>query len=160
MCSNNAKNSAMINNVPFKLEQTARVCELLGRSYYKKYVKKKSILEQDEFFILCCIKQNPTISQSNISKMLFKGKAHIGKILSNMEKKGYITRTVSMNKNVMVKHSILTDKGEKLYEETDKAFIELAKHTLKVFTEEEIQTFVGLLDKYKTSMLEKFEILF
>lgn len=161
MSDDSIKDTFVLDNLPFKLGQTARVCELLGRNYYKKYVKdKKSILELDEFFILSCILKNPSASQSDISKMVYKGKAHIGKILTAMEDKGYITRVLSLNNNIMIKCTCITDKGMKLYEETDRAFVSLAQNTLNIFTQKEMDTFSMLLDKYKTSLLEKFEILF
>lgn len=161
MCSESINNTFILDSLPFKLSQTARVAELLGRNYYKKYIKdKKSILEIDEFFILSFILKNPYASQSDISKMVYKGKAHIGKILASMEDKGYITRSLNINNNIMIKTPNITDKGMQLYRETDKAFIQLAKDTFSLFTDDEIKTLNKLLDKCKNSMLEKSEILF
>lgn len=149
-----------LDSLPFKLGQTARVGELLGRSYYKEYANKKNILELDEFVILSYIKENPKSSQAEISKKFLKGKAHIGKILNDMEQKGYILRTADIKNGIMVKHSIITKLGEKIYEETDNGYRILAKKTLGFLTEEEIETLTHLLDKYRNTLLDNFEINF
>ena len=117
-------------------------------------------MELDDFVILSYIKRNPNASQADISKMFLKGKAHIGKILNNMEKKGYILRNVGLENGIMVKHSVITELGEKVYAQTDNEFRILAKQTLGFLTKEEIQTFNKLLDKYKNFMLDNFEIAF
>lgn len=149
-----------LDSLPFKLEQTARVGELLGRSYYKKYANKKNILELDEFVILSYIKENPNSSQAEISKKFLKGKAHIGKILNDMEQKGFILRSADIKNGIMVKRSIITKLGEKVYEETDNGYRILAKKTLGYLSEEEIKTFTYLLDKYRNILLNNFEINF
>ena len=114
----------------------------------------------DEFKILSHILENPELSQSDIAKLVYKVKAHIGKILSEMEKKGYITRNISTHNNIMVKRTALTEMGEKLYHETDIAFKKLADDTLAEFSKEEIDIFLHLLDKFKTQMLARNEITF
>ncbi len=149
-----------LDSLPFKLEQTARVGELLGRSYYKEYANKKHILELDEFVILSYIKENPNSSQADISKKFLKGKAHIGKILNDMEQKGFILRSADIKNGIMVKRSIITKLGEKVYEETDNGYRILAKKTLGYLSEEEIKTFTYLLDKYRSILLNNFEINF
>lgn len=149
-----------LDSLPFKLEQTARVGELLGRSYYKKYANKKNILELDEFVILSYIKENPNSSQAEISKKFLKGKAHIGKILNDMEQKGFILRSADIKNGIMVKRSIITKLGEKVYEETDNGYRILAQKTLGYLSEEEIKTFTYLLDKYRNILLNNFEINF
>lgn len=159
--ADNKNNNLFLESLPFKLGQTARVSELIGRSYYKKHLlNEKNILEVDEFVILSYLKQNPDASQAEISKFILKGKAHIGKILNNMEQKGYISRNVKIEKGIMIKHSSLTEQGETLYKSTDEKFCALARNALEHLTKEEAETFIKLLDKYKKILLENFEISF
>lgn len=148
-------------SIQYKLAETARISELLGRNYYKNYVKGvKSILELDEFKILSHILKNPDASQSDIAKLVYKGKAHVGKILNEMENKGYITRDLTTRNNMMVKCTVVTEKGKELYFETDKAFKKLSDEIFSAFSDEESQYFVFLLDKLKNKILEKNEINF
>lgn len=161
MSKNGTERTSYTLGLHYQLNEAARISELMARNFYKNYVRgSKSILELDEFKILSHILENPELSQSDIAKLVYKGKAHIGKILSEMEKKGYITRNISTHNNIMVKRTALTEMGEKLYHETDIAFKKLADDTLAEFSKEEIDIFLHLLDKFKTQMLARNEITF
>ena len=150
-----------VGNVFYKLADTARVSELMARNYYKNYITgQKQMLELDEFKILSHILQNPKLSQSDIAKLVYKGKAHVGKILNVMEQKGYIKRVLSTNHNIMVKHTELTEFGKKLYKNTDEKYRGIALKTLKTFSVEEINELTRLLDKLKEKMLENNKIIF
>lgn len=153
--------NSYVESVFYKLAETARVSELMARNYYKSYLEcEEHILELDEFKILSHIVQNPNLSQSDISKLVFKGKAHVGKILNEMEKKKYIKRVLSSKNNIMVKHTVLTPLGEKLYVYTNERLQKLGEQVLSVFQTDEIHCLKILLDKFKISMLEKQKIYF
>lgn len=161
MCSDKTKNVPYVESVPYKLAETCRISELMARNYYKDFViGEKCLLDLDEFKILAHIISNPNLSQSDISKLVYKGKAHVGKILNEMEQKGYIKRVLSTNKNMMVKHTVLTEYGEKLYNETNEMFRKLGSNVLDPFSDKEIETFLYLLEKFKNSILEKYKIYF
>lgn len=147
-----------INGLPFNIEQTARVSYLLGKSYYKDVVKSR--LELSEYTLLSYTLENPELSQSDLSKLLFKGKAHVGKILNEMEAKGYIKRIAVNDNNMLKKLTKITPKGKKLYEETHDVFRNLGEKILEDFSQEEIETFHKLLNKYREKILENYEIEF
>lgn len=161
MDDKNINNMPYVGNVFYKLSDTARVSELMARNYYKIFISgHEQMLELDEFKILSHILQNPKLSQSDIAKLVYKGKAHVGKILNAMEQKGYIKRVLSSNHNIMVKHTELTEFGKKLYKNTDEKYREIALKTLKTFSVEEINELTRLLDKLKEKMLENNKIIF
>lgn len=147
-----------IKNLPYVIMQTARVSYLLGRNYYKNVVK--TILELDEYTILSFLVSDPLMSQSDLSKAMYKGKAHIGKILNEMEAKGYIKRVVGTSDNMMKKFTEITDLGSELYENTHETFRKLADEVLSIFTDEELETFLSLLDRYKDKITSTYEIDF
>lgn len=150
-----------IESIFYKLAETARVSELMARNFYKSYFEhEENILELDEFKILSHILHNPNLSQSDISKLVYKGKAHVGKILNEMEKKNYITRVLSSKNNIMVKHTVLTPKGENIFKYTDEKFKQLGEQVLSTLSADEIQAMKVLLGKLKTAMLEKNKIYF
>ena len=161
MGKDRTKDVPFIEGLPYKLAETARISELMARNYYKNYViGVKSILDLDEFRILSHILSDPDLSQSDISKLVYKGKAHVGKILSDMEQKGFITRILSTHNNMMVKRTALTELGKQLYNETNEAFRQLGTTVLDDFTDEEIENFLYLLNKFKNNMIERNEINF
>lgn len=154
-------NMPYVGNVFYKLGDTARVSELMARNYYKTYIDgNEQMLELDEFKILSHILENPDLSQNDISKLVYKGKAHVGKILNEMAQKGYIDRVLSTKNNIMVKHTVLTELGKQLYKNTDDKYREIALKTLKTFSEAEIADLIRLLDKLKNKMLENNKIYF
>lgn len=161
MNNNGNFNIPYVDNVFYKLDQTARVAELMARECYKIYENSdKPILELDEFKILSHIMDDPNLSQSDISKLVYKGKAHVGKILNELEKNNYIKRELSTRKNMVIKRTILTDRGKDIYFYTDKKFAELNQNIKKMFSEAELQTLKDLLDKLRESMLRNNKISF
>lgn len=154
-------NIPYVDNVFYKLDQTARVAELLARNCYKMYQNSdKPILDLDEFKILSHIMDDPNLSQSDIGKLVYKGKAHVGKILNELESKNYIKRELSTRNNIIIKHTILTDKGREIYFYTDKKFNELNQNIKKMFSVEELQMLKSLLDRLRDAMLNNNKISF
>ncbi len=160
MTYDKTKNVPYIESLPYKLGETARISELMARNFYKNYVEKVCILEIDEFMILSHICAQPNLSQSDIAKLLYKGKAHIGKILNEMEQKGYIKRIINTSQNMMIKNTFITKKGQKLYDETNEAFRQLGTNILNEFSYDEIGEFIRLLDKFKATILNKYKLNF
>lgn len=153
--------TSYVESIFYKLSETARVSELMARNFYKDFTERgEYILDLDEFKILSHISQDPKLSQSDISKLMYKGKAHIGKILNAMEEKNYITRVLSSKNNIMVKQTVLTDYGKKLYDYTDRSFKKLGERILENFSSEELESLALLLDKMKQMMLENNKIYF
>ncbi len=150
-----------VDNVFYKLDQTARVAELMARNCYKMYQDTdKPILDLDEFKILSHIMDDPNLSQSDIGKLVYKGKAHVGKILNELEKKNYIERELTTRNNIIIKHTVITEQGKEIYFYTDEKFKEINQNIKKMFAEEELKTLKFLLDKLKTAMLNNNKISF
>ena len=104
----------------------------------------------DEFAILRLIDVEPDISQTDIARYLFKGKAHIGKMLNDMEEKGYIKRVVDTKANVMIKKSLLTQKAKE-YLQYGKLKARIIRDKMeKEFTDEERQMFVSYLKRFRS----------
>ncbi len=153
--------SSYVDNVFYKLDQTARVAELMARNCYKMYQDTdKPILDLDEFKILSHIMDDPNLSQSDIGKLVYKGKAHVGKILNELEKKNYIKRDLTTRNNIIIKHTVITEQGKDIYFYTDERFKEINQNIKKLFSEEELKILKDLLDKLKTAMLNNNKISF
>jgi|GEM_PF-4994644 DNA-binding MarR family transcriptional regulator len=75
------------------------------------------------------------------------GKAAASYSLSNLEKKGYI-RTVQDQKDRRKKLIDLTEEGERIYKEFEKALTEVDAQLEKGFSKEELKQFVSLLERY------------
>ena len=100
-------------NLPYQIEYTANFNKSFRREFQARFIGDE--VTPDEFSILYAITNVPDISQSEIATLLFKGKAHVGKILNDMETRGIIKRIADTKNNIMIKKNILTDKGKAIF---------------------------------------------
>lgn len=98
----------------FKIECTAKVCERYFIQVFKKNFANIGIT-QGEFCILDTIVRSPEISQIELARLLFKGRAHITQMLNSLEEKGLIYRTNETKNGRQVRKTSLTDKGTQVY---------------------------------------------
>lgn len=134
------------NDLTYQILYTANFHKSFRRRFHQQFVSPE--LHPDITTILYFISSCPDITQAEMAKYLFKGKAHVGKILNEMEKLGLIKREQHEN---YIKNIILP-KGEELNKKAFKAYEKL-KYTLH-FTEEETKQFLSYILKYR-EMLEK-----
>ena len=105
----------MIENfLPYQIDYTANFNKSFRREFQSQCVSPE--IGADEFAILRLLDIEADVSQTDIAKVLFKGKAHIGKILNDMERNGYIKRVVDTKNNIMIKKNIMTEKALKQLE--------------------------------------------
>ena len=97
----------------YEIEKTARMLQLSAKITFMKTIKLG--ITHDEFLILDTLINNPDISQSDLSKLVLKGRSHTSKIIVSLEKKEYLTRTQSTKNGKMIYNMIVTDNGLKLY---------------------------------------------
>ena len=98
----------------FKIECTAKVCERYFIQVFKKNFANIGIT-QGEFCILDTIVRSPEISQIELARLLFKGRAHITQMLNSLEEKGLIYRTNETKNGRQVRKTSLTENGTKIY---------------------------------------------
>ncbi len=133
--------------LPYQIDYTANFNKSFRREFQAQYVSTE--ITADEMSILYCIYFKPQISQSEMAKFLFKGKAHVGKILNDMESRELITRVADTRNNMIIKRNEITKKGKAFLE---KGFNESEKVRKKMeheFTKEDIDTFISYLKRYQ-----------
>lgn len=101
--------------LPYEIEKTARLLQLSAKHVFNNKIKCN--ISHDEFVILDTLINNPGISQSDLSKMVLKGRSHTGKILSSLETKKYVTRSQGTKNGKMIYQINITESGLALYEE-------------------------------------------
>ena len=78
------------NSLAFQIDYTSNFNKSFRRAFHKKFMN--SNISMDELAILFLINIKPDITQAALARYMFKGKAHVGKILNIMEEKGLIKR--------------------------------------------------------------------
>lgn len=135
------------NFLPYQIVYTANFNKSFRREFQAKCISPE--VGADEFAVLMLIDFEPDISQTDIAKYLFKGKAHIGKILNDMEEKGYIKRVVDIKKNMMIKKNMLTKKGVE-YVNYGKEKSQIIKEKMdREFSAAEREMFISFLKRFR-----------
>ena len=138
----------MIENfLPYQIDYTANFNKSFRREFQSQCVSSE--IGADEFAILKLLDIAAAVSPTDIAKVLFKGKAHIGKILNDMERNGYIKRVVDTKNNIMIKKNIMTEKALKQLE-LGKVKSKIIEDKMKSeFSKEEELQFISYLKRFR-----------
>lgn len=146
MISNEAQKK-LEEHLPYQIDYTANFNKSFRREHQAQYISTE--LTADELAILFILKFEPDVTQSELAKFLFKGKAHVGKILNDMEKRGYIKRIADTRDNIIIKRNEITPKGMEICE---KGYAEGEKIQQKMdeeFSPEDLKQFISYLKRYQ-----------
>ena len=154
-------------SITFQIDYTSNFNKSFRRRFSTAYIDAG--LLPDEFAIIFFLAKEPDISQTTIAKYLFKGKAHVGKILKEMEQKGLIKRQSSGHSSPA--KIILLNKAKEIYKKGLKEVkaIEIYKKGLKEidlleekykqeFTKEEHTQFLNFLKRYRKLLSSFVEV--
>ena len=108
---------SLIGSIFYEIELTAKYCKMLGTQVFEHYDVG---ISAEEFAILDTLLCNPGICQRDLAKIILKDRANTGKIIDNLEKKGFVKRSLAIKNNRPVKLTELTQNGIKKAEEISK----------------------------------------
>ncbi len=133
-------------NLPYQIDFTANFNKAFKRKFHATYMDAQTTA--DEFAILGMLNDAPGISQIKMGKCLFKGKAHVGKMLSDMESRGLLEREIKEDGSSAINR--VTPKGRKIFENGIKTIKKNIHSKMKVeFSEDEIKQFMSYLKRYR-----------
>ena len=141
----------MQNRIGQKIKQ---LDNLITKRVYALYVSKDypyislSSLQTLEFL---CQNPNHQATQKDIEKELVISRATASKMLSQLEEKGYITRT-DAKADARRKIVTLTKRGRALYIHCNTGGSELDRFFSEVLTEEELQVFDTIYAKLRNAL--------
>ncbi len=141
-------------SITFQIDYTSNFNKSFRRRFSTAYIDAE--LLPDEFAIIFFLAKEPDISQTTIAKYLFKGKAHVGKILKEMEQKGLIKRK-SSGHSAPAK-IILLDKAIEIYKKGLKEIDLLEEKYKQEFTKEEHTQFLNYLKRYRRLLSSFVEV--
>lgn len=147
MINNSLDIEELEHNLAYQIDFTANYNKSFRREFHLEYIKECST--PDEFAILYAIHYTPDISQSELAKLLFKGKAHVGKILNEMEARGLIKRIADTKNNMIIKRNEITPKGEQIFKAGNIEFLKVKEKIYKEYTPKEVMEFIKYLKKYR-----------
>lgn len=105
------------NTIFYQIELTAKYCKMLGAQVFEQYNIGITV---EEYAILDTLLSQNELCQRDLAKLILKDRANTGKLLDGLEKRGFITRKLSIKNNRPVKLIEITDAGINEAEEAAK----------------------------------------
>ncbi len=96
------------DSIHYELEQTSRLMNMLTNQLFKKL---ELSITFDEYIALDTVSINAGICQRDLAKLILKDRANTGRILNELEQKGFITRFIDIKNNRLVKKMGITETG-------------------------------------------------
>lgn len=96
------------DSIHYELEQTSRLMNMLTNQLFKKL---ELGITFDEYIALDTVSINAGICQRDLAKLILKDRANTGRILNELEQKGFITRFIDTKNNRLVKKMGITETG-------------------------------------------------
>jgi len=112
----------------------------------------------EQFVVLDTIYCYPNIYQQKLSDLLSKDKSNTTRILGVLEDKGYITKTVSRNRNRLVNLLNITDEGKKIIKENMPNMKKFLANTFENITDDEIELLHKLSKKFQKDLSNALEV--
>lgn len=96
------------DSIHYELEQTSRLMNMLTNQLFKKL---ELSITFDEYIALDTVSINAGICQRDLAKLILKDRSNTGRILNELEQKGFITRFIDTKNNRLVKKMGITETG-------------------------------------------------
>ena len=100
----------------YQIELTAKYCKLLGTQVFEKYNTGVTV---EEYAVLDTLLVHHELCQRDLAKLILKDRANTGKLLDSLEKRGFLTRKLSIRNNRPVKIIEITEDWIKKFEEAN-----------------------------------------
>ena len=130
----------------YQIDFTANFNKAFKRKFHKTYMGE--YITADEFAILGFLNAKPDMSQTKMGKILFRGKAHIGKMLNEMVEKGLVQRTIQEDGGMVL--NCMTEKGKEIFQSGACVLEDNIVSKMETeFSEAEIEQFISYLKRYR-----------
>ena len=149
-----SKEKHYINSIYYKIEQTAKYCKYLGSQIFQKL---NMPLTLEEFATLDTIQIYGEICQRDLAKLILKDRPTTGRILNNLEKRGYIIRFADTKNNRLVRKMSLTQSGNKILEKATNLLRNYIDNLPEFMSEQDIEVLKENIQKFRTSLEKEVE---
>ncbi len=111
-------------------------------------------IRPEQFTVLMTLKENNGMYQRQLAYYTFKDRPNITRIVSILEKKGYITSQITSDGR-QVKKLFITPKGIEECEKILPVILKIWTDTIGDLTGEEVSSFLNTLDKIENNLRER-----
>ena len=143
------------DSIFYQIELTAKYCRLLGQQIFERYNVGVTIEEYSVLDVLIC---NPKMCQRDLAKLILKDRANTGKLLDSLEKKGFVSRHLSIKNNRPVKIVELTEEGAEKLKDINEKLEPNTKLIKEKIANSDIAKVSGLLKELRGFLNDTLEV--
>ena len=148
------KNKVFENYAESPFYQISSTAKYLKRMIMNYFSQIGLDMTSDEFLAMDIIYFNPGICQRDLAKELLRDRAGTGRVVSSLETKGIVERSITTKGNHLVRNMKLTPYGEEVLKQSQDKLSSAVENMTKLFPEEETAELNKLLDKLKKILSE------
>lgn len=135
----------------YDLEFTTKYIKRMGYNFCNEL---NMCIGPEEVLALDIIYLNPGICQRDLAKKLLKDRAGTGRVLLQLESKGFVERFVDIKGNRLVRKMKLTESGKDMLKLATNKIEPYVKKIKEAFSEEDKNQLKNLLDKFRRILAE------
>ena len=141
-----------------KIKQTARLQRIIGWQFLRNLERKvmDTGVYRSQHQMLMCLGDNPGCSQTMLAEKMNISTAAVTTTLKKLEKGGYIVREINSEDN-RTNQLQITEKGQKVIEQSKQLFDELECDMYAGFSEEELNRLHGYYEKILENLKKQSE---
>jgi DNA-binding MarR family transcriptional regulator len=123
------------------------------KTRFGKFLKPYGIAPE-QFATMVMLKENPDISQTEMANLHQKDKTTITRMIDSLSKKEFIIKD-KLDGDRRTNSIRLSKKGHEVVEEMDSVVLPILEYQKKLFSEEEIEIFMSVLERLKVFDFEE-----
>ncbi len=135
----------------YDLEFTTKYIKRMGYNFCNEL---NMCIGPEEVLALDIIYLTPGICQRDLAKKLLKDRAGTGRVLLQLESKGFVERFVDTKGNRLVRKMKLTESGKDMLKLATNKIEPYVKKIKEAFSEEDKNQLKNLLDKFRRILAE------
>lgn len=148
------KKDLIKSRIGMKLVRVGKMTRAMATQRFKQ---ENHFITPEQFTVLTAIIDHDGLYQRQISALTLKDRPNITRIVNILEKMDLVTRTSDVNKRKIFKINI-TEKGKQAYDEVLPTVLSLWQETVEGVSDEELQSCLKVLNKFKANLEDKLKI--
>lgn len=142
------KSNLLEKRIGMKLVRIGKMVRAIANH---RFAQEKYPITPEQFTVLTAIIDHDGLYQRQIGALTLKDRPNITRIISILEKAGFVTKTPDVNKRKVYKINI-TEKGKKAHAQVLPSVLKHWQETVDGISDEELESCLKVLNKIKENL--------
>lgn len=142
------KSNLLETRIGMKLVRIGKMVRAIANH---RFAQEKYPITPEQFTVLTAIIDHDGLYQRQIGALTLKDRPNITRIISILEKSGFVTKTPDVNKRKVYKINI-TEKGKKAHAQVLPSVLKHWQETVDGISDEELESCLKVLNKIKENL--------